>query len=372
MFNLQIIRILLAALILALNFIFDTPNIKPRRKKFFIMFILLVIVLIPWIVIEIRVKSMEQEDYKQRTQQITEQIKESEERFHQEFTRLLNPIIEQKIYIHKEETRVDFDELLSLDTPEKRAYFHKKLGIAYYKKSNFQDAETEFKLAIENNPTDIGSNRFLGIIYSKQKRLLEGKSIYRTIVNLKPDISTLEEQLQLAVLYEYLGPDDTALRAALNLYNNIIKFNDAYVELAKSRIKHVNEQLKFEEKRREGLWRGPGIGLIPPIVVISFPFSGAELIIDEEIIITGTIATPRYGSGMDYYIVEYKNLDRPEAAWVTLIKVDCYSYENEILASSICKWKPIIHGKYVIRILAADLNGNVSSHQIHLKIIRPV
>ena len=359
-----IVIISTAFLLLSVGFSINISPIKKRIIVIFIVFVILIILNFLYFHFEKREQKREKQDIQKG---VAQEFKKAQEEIFQKLPQLLSPIIEQKIreslFSSKlgqapGKSQVSFEELLSSATPEERAYIHKMLGVEYYRKNNFQDAEIEFKMAIENNPTDIDSHRFLGIIFGQQRRLSEAKSTYLRIINLKSDVSTLEEQLQLAVLYEYLGRGTSALQSALQLYNNIVKLNGAYVELAKDRIEYITNQLRVPSSVS---WTSS----IPPIAVISYPSSGAEFNKNEGIIFKGTVASPR--SVLDYYTVEHKNISKQDSSWSTIIKVDYYETE-EIVGGTICKWVPWVSGKYVVRVFAKDISGYSSSHQIILTI----
>lgn len=376
MTSLQLIGILIGAAIALLGIVLKFLSDHPHKNQSIIIFIALGCLIISGAVVSFFL-ARQQQEYEDQERHDIAQISGNMENLPKAISRVLAPIIKEKLSDNLSaigqmlsESSSSLEELLTSD--EKRGYIHKRLGDCYYKEADLKNAETEFKMAIENNPADVDNYRYLGIIFSQQKRLSEAKSIYLKIISLEPGISTLEEQLQLALLYEYLGPDVPALQSALKLYNHIIKFNGAYVELAKSRIEYIKGQLGFEETRRSGELP---VGLIPPVVVISYPSSESEFGVGEKIVFKGTIAAPYHGCALDYYVVEYRDTGQKGADWNTIThkQVDVVYQEGRyltghIVGDKICEWISETAGRYAVRVVAKDLNGQLSSHQIVLTI----
>ncbi len=358
------LHIFLCALITIISISFTLYSVRSSQKRHFIIIGIALIVTL-WAALGYLMNKRQREEIVEEVKEVKREI----ENLPQRLSILLNPIIEAKIERKEEFNKptMGFEEMLFSEARENQVFIHKNLGIYYYKRNDFGIAEKELQRAIQFDRKDIDSHRYLGIIYSKKQDFNRAISIYQKIVNLKPDVSTLEEQLQLAVLYEYIGRDASALQSALKLYNRIIGFNDAYVKLAKDRIEYIRPQIEyeFERKRRSGTMP---VGLIPPIVVISLPSPGSKFALGREIILKGTIANPRYGNIIDYYVVEYRNLSKEDDSWQIIKSVDFQGAKDEIIGGVICKWTPISLGRYLVKVIAKDLNGHEASHQIQIMV----
>jgi protein O-mannosyl-transferase len=117
---------------------------------------------------------------------------------------------------------------------------HYNLGVQYDKKGLLQQAESEFRTAIQLNPADARPHNNLGWVYVKQNRLVEAVLEFQTATRLNQSHYRAWKNLQAA--YERLGryPDsEKAGRSAESVYHydkgrmlaQQGRYDDAMIEL---------------------------------------------------------------------------------------------------------------------------------------------
>lgn len=110
-----------------------------------------------------------------------------------------------------------------------KAMPHVNLGNAFVRRSLLDDAEKEFKLALEINPRDIRAINGLAVIYVKQKNYDEAIRLLEILTADKPDQAPFHNNL--GVVYMEKG----VLDEAIENFNTAIKadpdFADAYSNL---------------------------------------------------------------------------------------------------------------------------------------------
>lgn len=114
----------------------------------------------------------------------------------------------------------------------KHAPSHVKMGLLFINNNLINDAITEFKKAIELNPTEIDAYNNLGLAYIKLQDYQEALKIFSKALKIKPDYPDIHLNIGITHYYEH------QFESAINHIQEALRRNPAYSE-ARYHLAHV-------------------------------------------------------------------------------------------------------------------------------------
>jgi len=136
--------------------------------------------------------------------------------------------------------KLNFWENATITSPS-FAFNHNNLGAMYYLDGNMDNAEKEYKIALELNPNEPMAHNNLGLVYVNQNKLKEAEEEYKKELEVNPYYDNVYFNLGLL----YFGQE--RYDEAINNWKKTLEINPNYVDAIKALAMYYYEQKNYEE-----------------------------------------------------------------------------------------------------------------------------